>query len=194
MTFTGAGAAGSATAYFLKEFAGGSGASVNVTVFEKEDRVGGRSLTVDPFGNSSQRVELGASIFIPKNFILTNASNEFALTLQEPYEDVLPLMGIWDGDEFILTIDTSHSTWWNTFKIVWKYGISAPRTTEKIVNAAVNKFLKMYDPQYFPFRSLTQRVYDLGLVEITGVTGEQFLRKNGVRTYTSHYLDPLAYQ
>ncbi|KAK4099108.1 hypothetical protein N658DRAFT_525736 [Parathielavia hyrcaniae] len=44
----------------------------------------------------------------------------------------------------------------------------------------------LYDPQSFPFQSLTQRVQQLGLDEITGVTGEQFLSDNGVGDRYSH--------
>jgi prenylcysteine oxidase / farnesylcysteine lyase len=159
---------------------------VNITLFEKEGRVGGRTLTIDPFGNSSQRVELGASIFIAKNFIMTDAAQQFGLDMVEPYDDVLPIMGIWDGAEFVLSVDMSHSTWWNTLKVIWKYGISAPRTTQKLMNTIVGKFLKLYDVEYFPFRSLTQRVFDLGLQEATAVTGEQFLKTNGVSDLYAH--------
>lgn len=164
----------------MRKFADEDGVAVNITLFEKTDRIGGRSLTVDPFGNTSQRVELGASIFIAENYILTDAAREFRLPLREPYDDdVIPLMGIWDGDEFVLTVDTSNS-WWMTLKILWKYGVTSPRATQKLVASSVAKFLKLYDKEYFPFRSLTQRVYDLELAALTGSTGEQLLKANGV--------------
>jgi len=38
----------------------------------------------------------------------------------------------------------------------------------------------MYDAPVFPFRSLTQVALDLGLVDVTAVTGEEFLSNNGV--------------
>ena len=63
----GAGAAGLSAAYYLRTFVEENGVAVNITVFEKTDRIGGRTLTINPFGNSLQRVELGVSIFIKKN-------------------------------------------------------------------------------------------------------------------------------
>jgi len=44
----------------------------------------------------------------------------------------------------------------------------------------VGKFLKLYEPPFFPFRSLSDRAFDLGLTEVTSVTGEQFLTANHV--------------
>lgn len=60
----------------------------------------------------------------------------------------------------------------------------SPYHAVNLVKEVVGKFLKLYEPPYFPFRSLTARTYELGLVEITGVTGEQFLAQNKVRKET----------
>lgn len=57
----------------------------------------------------------------------------------------------------------------------------SPYRAVNLVKEVVGKFLKLYEQPYFPFRSLTARTYELGLVEITGVTGEQFLAQNKVR-------------
>lgn len=77
-------------------------------------------------------------------------------------------------------INESHSFWWNAYKVFMKYGFLAPRRTQKLMEATIEKFLRLYEPPNFPFRSLTQRAYELGLVEITGVTGEQLLKSNNV--------------
>jgi len=166
--------------YHLQKFAAESGVTVNLTLFESTDRVGGRTLTIDPFGNSSQRVELGASIFIEKNYILQNALSEFGLKPRDPDADANPLMGIWDGDHFVFTINENDSPAWNAAKMALRYGPSALYNTQKLVDTVVGKFLRLYESPYFPFRSLTQRAYELGLVHITGVTGEQLLKDNNV--------------
>jgi prenylcysteine oxidase / farnesylcysteine lyase len=186
-TWSGAGAAGSSTAYFLREFGKEAPQNINITIFEKTDRIGGRTLTIEPFGNASQRAELGASIFIQKNEILYDSLAEFNLTARDPDEGSDPLLGIWDGDEFVFTINTGHSYWWNAYKVFMKYGYNAPRRTQKLMETTIQKFLMLYKSPFFPFRSLTQRIYELGLVEVTALTGEQFLAKNSV-------LGPITYQ
>ncbi|KAK3313192.1 VID27 cytoplasmic protein-domain-containing protein [Apodospora peruviana] len=182
----GAGAAGSATAYYLRKYTKESGISVNITIFEKTDRIGGRTLTVNPFGDTSQRLELGASIFIQKNCILYDSLAEFGLRPRDPDEDSDSTLGIWDGDEFVFTIDQKNSFWWNAYKVIRKYGVLAPRRTQKLVDSTIDRFLQLYEAPHFPFKSLTQRVYELDLVKATGVTGEQFLKTNNIGDSYAH--------
>ncbi|KAK4443879.1 Prenylcysteine oxidase [Podospora aff. communis PSN243] len=182
----GAGAAGSSAAYYLRNFADEHGVAVNITIFEKTDRIGGRTLTINPFANSSQRVELGASIFIKKNHIMYQALGEFGLEPRDPDVGSDPELGIWDGERFVFQVNENHSFWWNAYKVIMKYGFLAPRRTQKLMEATIDKFLQLYEEPFFPFRSLTQRTYELGLVEITGVTGEQLLKKNSVGDLYAH--------
>lgn len=149
---------------------------MNITLFEKTDHIGGRTLTINPYDDPAQRVELGASIFIEKNHILYRALHEFGLSKKIVDKDADSVLGIWDGDMFVFTIDERASFWWKTLKVIWKYGVTAPRGTQKLVQATVGKFLRMYEEPAFPFRSLTERAHDLGLVDITGVTGQQLLK------------------
>jgi prenylcysteine oxidase/farnesylcysteine lyase len=181
---TGAGAAGSSAAYFLQKFAGEAGVNVNVTLFEKTDRIGGRSLTIDAFDDPAQRVEQGASIFIPANHVLYGAMNEFGFTPSAASPGVDPVVGIWDGDRFVFKFDRSAPSWLNNIRVILKYGLTSPQRTQELTNATISKFLGLYDPKFFPFQSLTQRAQELDLVEATSVTGEQFLSNNGVSIST----------
>mgnify|MGYP001061696697 FL=1 len=97
---TGAGAAGSSTAYHLSQYANDLGLNVNITIFEKENRIGGRTLTINPYGDASQVVELGASIFVQINQILYNAAQQFGLVTISQNSDsgVEGHLGVWDGD------------------------------------------------------------------------------------------------
>ncbi|KAK3306008.1 uncharacterized protein B0T15DRAFT_485483 [Chaetomium strumarium] len=182
----GAGPAGSSAAYFLQNFASEAGIHVNITLFEKTDRIGGRTLTINPFDDPAQRVELGASIFVQANQILYGSLAEFGLTTREPDADADPIMGIWDGDRFVFTIDQAKPDWWNTLKVVLRYGYTAPQRTQQLAAATIAKFLRIYDAPIFPFRSLTEAAQDLGLVEATGVTGEQFLNANSISPLYAH--------
>ncbi|KFY41296.1 hypothetical protein V495_04992 [Pseudogymnoascus sp. VKM F-4514 (FW-929)] len=176
----GAGAAGSSTAYYLHKLAEEEGIEVNITVFERSSYIGGRSTTVNAYDNQSHPVELGASIFVHINEILMNATKEFGLELnpladEEQHETV----GIWNGEKFVLTQTSGGWEWWNTAKMIWKYGIS-PIRANNLMKATVAKFLELYKPPFFPFRSLTERVIELDLVSATGVTGDQLLAANSV--------------
>ncbi|KAK4675151.1 hypothetical protein QC764_500840 [Podospora pseudoanserina] len=185
----GAGAAGSSAAYYLQQYAKQHellGISVNITLFEKTDRIGGRTLTINAYDDPSQPIELGASIFIEKNHILHDALQRFNLSKRIPDEDSDPKLGIWDGDEFVFTINERDSFWWTALKVIYKYGIMAPRRTQKLMEATIANFLKLYEEPNFPFRSLTQRAYELGLIDVTGVTGEQLLKANNIDDRYAH--------
>ncbi|ETS85460.1 hypothetical protein PFICI_03485 [Pestalotiopsis fici W106-1] len=175
----GAGAAGSSTAYHLRKYADEAGVAVNITLFEKTERIGGRTLTVDAYDDPMQPVELGASIFVNVNHILWNAAHDFNLPLIDPGPDEDTLLGVWNGDEFVFEQDSTTSWWWDVAKLVWKYG-TAPYYTRNLVKETVATFLKLYEAPHFPFRSLTTRVYELGLHKITGLTGQQFLEEKGL--------------
>ncbi|KAL8864359.1 MAG: hypothetical protein Q9174_007383, partial [Haloplaca sp. 1 TL-2023] len=76
----GAGSAGASTAYYLNNFQSPCN-RLNVTIYERNDYVGGRSTTVNAYHDPTQPVELGASIFVKLNHNLVNAAEEFALPI-----------------------------------------------------------------------------------------------------------------
>ncbi|KAL1900489.1 hypothetical protein Sste5346_002210 [Sporothrix stenoceras] len=183
----GAGAAGASTAYHLRQFADQDGVAVNITLFEKTDRIGGRTLTAHAYDDPNQPVELGASIFVEVNAILWNAASEFSLPLIPAggNDDDGGLLGIWDGDRFVYTQDDRSYGWWNLVKLFWNYG-SAPYRANKLMQATIRRFLSLYEAPYFPFRSLTTRAYELELTYVTSQTGAQFLEANKVSDAFSH--------
>lgn len=181
----GAGAAGSSAAYHLSKYASDAGVELNITIFEKTDHIGGRTLTVDAYGIPSEPVEVGASIFVDVNKILWNATQDFDLELRDPNSDADRLTVIWDGDQFVFESAASSSWWWDAAKLLWKYGTS-PYKAQKLMQSTVATFLKLYEEPYFPFRSLSTRAFELDLTKVTGATGEQFLADNGVSAAFSH--------
>ncbi|KAI0006727.1 Prenylcysteine oxidase [Xylariaceae sp. FL0662B] len=173
----GAGAAGSSTAYHLRKYAERDGIPVNITIFEKTDRIGGRTLTADVYDIPENPVEVGASIFVGLNHILFNATKDFNLPVTDPGADEEGVLGIWDGERFVFTQDSRSWGWWNLAKLFWKYG-TAPYYTHKLVQDTIATFLDLYKAPHFPFRSLSVRAFELGLAKVTGVTGQQFLAAN----------------
>ncbi|KAF7890640.1 hypothetical protein EAF00_008955 [Botryotinia globosa] len=175
----GAGAGGSSSAYHLQKYAAESDLAINVTVFERSSYIGGRSTTVNAYGNSLEPVELGASIFVDVNAILKNASREFNLHAKSSNTEVAEILGIWDGAEFVFTQKDSDWKYWDIAKMFWKYGF-APLKTQRLMKTVVGKFLQLYEAPYFPFRSLTERIEELDLKTVASITGEQFLAQNNI--------------
>lgn len=176
----GAGAAGASTAYHLSKFAAAADIAVNITVFERNSYVGGRSTTVNAYDDERYPVELGASIFVEVNTILVNATREFNLSTSALATRAnIPgaALAVWDGQELVLT--QASRGWWDTAKLLWKYGL-APLKTMRLVNKVIGTFLKMYEPPAFPFESLSQIAQDLGLQAITAATGEQYMEESGI--------------
>jgi prenylcysteine oxidase/farnesylcysteine lyase len=90
----------------------------------------------------------------------------------------IPDLGIWNGQEFVI-VTKAGDTWWDKAKLLWRYG-TAPLWTNRLMKTAVGKFLTMYDEPIFPWKSLGDTVEQVGLLEVTGVTGEQYLKANGI--------------
>ncbi|TVY35374.1 Farnesylcysteine lyase [Lachnellula subtilissima] len=175
----GAGASGSSTAYYLQQFAELSGIPINITVFERSSYVGGRSTTVNAYGNPLERVELGASIFVDVNTILKNSSAKFGLRSKDSETEYDEILSIWDGEKFVFTQKDSGWQYWDIAKMLWKYGL-APLRTQRLMRSTVSKFRKLYEAPAFPFKSLSDRALDLDLTSVTSLTGEQYLKDNKV--------------
>ena len=141
--------------------------------------MGGRSTTVNAYNNPLEPVELGASIFIEGNPILKNSSERFGLKPQRHRSEGAETLGIWNGQNFVYTQKDSGWKYWDMAKLLWKYGL-APIRTQNLMKSTVGKFRKLYEYPFFPFRSLSDRALDLGLTDITALTGEQLLSANNV--------------
>ena len=181
----GAGSAGASTAYYINKF-GSPCHSVNITVYERSHYVGGRSTTVNVYNDPIEPVELGASIFVEVNHNLVSAVREFGLVSKSADEDAPSeppkSLGVWDGKEFRFIQNEGNYYWWNIAKLMWQYGL-APIRTQRLMKRIVGSFLQMYEEPYFPFRSLSQTAYDLGLTAVTSATGDVFLQQ--------HHISPL---
>ncbi|KAI9883411.1 MAG: hypothetical protein M1823_004828 [Watsoniomyces obsoletus] len=175
----GAGSAGASAAYYLQKYAAEANISLSITVFESSSHIGGRSTTVNVYSDPTEPVELGASIFVEVNRNLVSAAKQFNLNISsdhvsESSKDTPEDLGVWNGEDFVFTMDEASSDWWNLAKLLWKYG-TAPIRTQSLMKSTVASFLKMYDAPYFPFKDLSQVVHDVGLTKVTALTGEQLL-------------------
>ncbi|KAL6252442.1 hypothetical protein RBB50_000161 [Rhinocladiella similis] len=186
----GAGPGGSSASYHLDKFSRLSSLDtpLDITIFDTNPYIGGRTTTVNALDDPGYPVELGASIFVEINHILYNATRDFDLTPSFRIYEATPTanyeLGIWDGTEFVFKAareddDTSSwRGWWDIAKLLWKYGLS-PIRTQRATKAAVSSFLRFYD-DYFPFTSLQDAVMTTGLDTYTGATGKEVLKNAGV--------------
>ncbi|KAI7238694.1 hypothetical protein KC330_g2343, partial [Hortaea werneckii] len=182
----GAGAAGSSSAYHFAQFAQEADLPINITLFDRNPYIGGRSTTVNVYDDPAEPVELGASIFVEANQILLNATREFNLstTDDDDDDDHDPTPGaalaIWDGNT-LLYQQTTTKTWWENAKLIWKYGLLSPLRTQSLQKSTITSFLHLYSSPTFPFHTLTHAVEQVGLLPgATNVSGEEYLQTHGV--------------
>lgn len=110
-------------------------------------------------------------------------------------------MGIWDGQKFIITVcqqiayfafsalffshlskitgDGFLGKWWNTLKIIWKYGYRSPSTTEALVKQMISKFLTLYSTTH-GWSSVAQLATMLNFTELTSIDTANYLLNQGV--------------
>ncbi|KAI3210596.1 hypothetical protein CBS147311_1371 [Penicillium roqueforti] len=178
----GAGAGGSFAAYQLRKLADEANIPVEITVYERESYVGGRSTTVNVFDDPAYPIELGASIFVQINYNLVNASRDLGLTVNSADHarprETAESIGIWDGTQFVFTLTNSYS-WWNIGRLFWRYGL-APLRTQNLVKNVVGRFLRLYEERLFPFSSLTEAAIAADLINATASPGDVFLRANEI--------------
>ena len=132
-------------------------------------------------------MELGATIFVDKNYILYGSAKEFGFDINPNPRNVGPT-AFWDGERVRLMLYENGS---DSQMLYTKYGQPLSETFALSENIT-EQFLKLYNEPHFPFPDLTKSVADLGLDIVTGITGAQFLDINGVRRSTCICLTSIA--
>jgi prenylcysteine oxidase / farnesylcysteine lyase len=183
----GGGAGGASAAYHLRRFADESehDIPIEITLYEKESRIGGRTTTVNALDDPGFPVEVGGSIFVKVNHILYNATRDFGLDVTtrnfqgEGHSDFD--LGVWDGQQWVFKQSSSDSRWqgyWDVAKLLWKYGL-APIRTRSLTKTMLSKFLRFYEEPLFPFSSLTGVIEETGLLEDVSLDGKTMLEARG---------------
>ncbi|CAO3587125.1 unnamed protein product [Absidia cylindrospora] len=168
----GGGAAGSSTAFWLSNTVGSS-LPLHITVYEKEDRVGGRSMTIPIKGDPTLgHIELGASIFVSVNYNMMNASEKFGLPLKHLTEETK--LGIWNGESFLF--EETGNQYWDAAKMLWRYGM-APLRFPNHLRSILDKFLTVYDidDRHKAFTALPEILDQLNLKALVNQSGSDHL-------------------
>ncbi|KAF9479736.1 FAD/NAD(P)-binding domain-containing protein [Pholiota conissans] len=183
----GAGAGGSSAAFWISKAKERFGLDVEIDVYEQSDYIGGRSTIVYPYNDSSlPELELGASIFVEANKNLWRASDEFNLTRrnfrEENYET-----GIWDGEELLFSFTGG---WWDTAKLIWRYGIFSPKRVDAYVASMIKQILLLYSSASPKWDNITNLSTHLGWTENLNSTTAEYLAKQGVsEKYTNEVVE-----
>ncbi|KAK9328624.1 Prenylcysteine lyase-domain-containing protein [Lipomyces starkeyi] len=180
----GAGAGGSSSAYYLQRY---SNYSYDITVFERNCYIGGRSTTINVHDDPRWPVEVGASVFVKVNCNLAAAAREFGLKVQSynsgkvRRKDGLAIedsFGIWDGRKLVFTA-SSESSWQRTIKLLYQYG-TAPIRARLLSKKTSASFLAFYSQDYFPFVNLTEISRSRDLTNITSATTFDYCTGHGL--------------
>ena len=183
----GAGAAGTSAAFWLSRAKSRLHENITVTVYEKNNYIGGRSTTVFPYDDENLApVELGASVYVDVNRNLVRAVKEFNLSIVD-YGDENDETGIWDGQQFVLTMGSKGwRSWWETVKILWRYGYS-PVKVRGFVKDLTNGILTLYQP-HAPHPSIANLSPSLTFTALTATTTAKYLAERGVNPLFTHEL------
>ncbi|KAH9942685.1 FAD/NAD(P)-binding domain-containing protein [Amylocystis lapponica] len=192
----GAGAGGSSAAFWLGKARERAGLDLQVDVYERSDYIGGRDTIVHPYDDPSlEPLELGGSIFVKSNKNLWRATDEFGLERLAFGDDEGAVLGLWDGAEFILSVGGSsfYSNWWTALKVWWRYGFSAPRVTQAIVDSMLKTFVTLYAPDAPRFANVTSLADSFGWSDIAGRTTAEHLDAHGVNPkWTRELVDAMT--
>ncbi|KAI8582619.1 hypothetical protein K450DRAFT_226121 [Umbelopsis ramanniana AG] len=152
--------AGTSAAFWISNVFGNR-INVSTTLYERSSYLGGRSTVVPIKGDPKYGyIELGASIFVPVNYNLMNATKRFNLTLTTLVDkNISEKIGVWDGQQFLF--QESNSGWFDKVRAVWRYGLT-PLKVKKMVSDITSRWLKVYDNAP-AFTNMDQLVKALGL-------------------------------
>ncbi|KAL1894102.1 hypothetical protein Cpir12675_003837 [Ceratocystis pirilliformis] len=174
----GAGAGGASTAYYLRKFADEANIPVNITIFEKTNRVGGRSLTVNAWDKPGYPVELGSSMFVPESGIVSSIVREAKLNFRYlEYSEGSSNAGVWNGEELVYRYNFDEDVpFWDRVARFFRFGFDPAMATSRVSKTG-DSIKMMYSEPHFPFQSLDKVVSDVDLLTPRNTVGSEFLRK-----------------
>jgi len=131
----GAGIGGCSAAYFARKYLPYS----KVTVYEIENRIGGRAFTVR---GEEMNSEVGAAFFNPTNKTVCDLVKEMGLKVKKLEETMN--IAVWNGTEIIFK--SSQPMFYTMLKMFTKYKLSVPKLLLKL-REANGKIKKLYEKE-----------------------------------------------
>ncbi|PPQ63712.1 hypothetical protein CVT24_004292 [Panaeolus cyanescens] len=177
IAIVGAGAGGSSAAFWVSKAKDRFGLNVEIDIYERSSYIGGRSTVVYPYNDTSlPEFELGASIFVEANKNLWRASDEFNLTRRD-FQDQNYQTGIWDGEQVLVAFSGG---WWDTAKLLWRYGFLSPQRTSTVVQNMIKRFLHLYQPDAPKWDNIADLADAFEWTQLINSTTAEFLLSQGV--------------
>ncbi|KAI9324988.1 Prenylcysteine lyase-domain-containing protein [Obelidium mucronatum] len=213
----GGGSAGASAAYFVNKFAPSYGhelESVQVSLYEASDRIGGRAKAVNipvPHSKTGETVsiEIGASIFVIGNKHLMDAVREFNLTFTSTEADgdsggtsgsdrptsKNPELGIYNGTHFIFTA-RSENTWQSLWDAAWRWGLVSPYRARSLALSTAAQFgnayalENLYRVGYKTVREMLFQGFGMDSAVLSTSAKAYFLAKGVNEAFLTEFVEP----
>eukprot|EP00111_Clytia_hemisphaerica_P007350 TCONS_00021383-protein len=184
----GGGIGGASTCYFLRKLLGDS---IDIDVYEKDDRLGGRLNTLDVNG---QTVECGGTYILKGHRYMV----QFAEDTDSETNDVLndAKMRVWNGESLI---NLPSSMWWvDLVKTTWRYGPLNLWRLDNTIDFVDKSFKRIYNlqeegvsfetvPEMFSAMDETQQLF-----EFTQKSFQQVMREKNIHdSVTNELINPI---
>ncbi|CAE7224657.1 FLCY [Symbiodinium pilosum] len=170
----GAGINGASAVHFLRELLGDG---VDITVYEASREPGGRTLT-RTFANVT--IDVGGTAIYSRNRYISGFAKSFGLLPAGGDDGVNSDIGIWDGDEFRIKVDSDSKLDLGA-KLLWRYGLS-PLHVIPAVRKAVDSFDRIYSlqDQQQSFKTPAELFDALGVFNLTQTSAYDYFASLGV--------------
>jgi len=177
----GAGIGGCSAAYFARKYLPYS----KVTVYEMENRIGGRVFTVN---EGETKRELGAVFFNSTNKTVCDLVKEMGLKVKKLEESMD--IAVWNGTEIIFK--SSQPMFYNVLKLFTKYKLSVPKLllTLREANGKIKKMYKKEEEKPTEFWELFESI---GLDKWHKMPFDQILVEMGIdRKFIDELITPIT--
>lgn len=164
----GSGVGALSTCYYLKKIFKDK---VSIDVFEKNDRIGGRTM---PMTVNGHNFELGAAIAITDNKYINNWADEFKLNKCENQSNNF---GLWNGQRF--TFQESSYSLITLYSLFCRYGYDLI-SLKSLTSTALSRFNNIYKMQEngIAFETPQELWRSLNLHDYTSVSFNQLMSEN----------------
>jgi prenylcysteine oxidase/farnesylcysteine lyase len=186
----GSGIGGASASYYLLNLAKTENITnldINVDLYEKSSRVGGRVYSEKIEGDFQN---IGASFFIQENELIYTLIKNLSVPYHEAMSDDDQSVGLYNNRTIIFELGNNNIL--NLIKIIWRYGFS-PLSAKWDLNKNLQKFLRIYrhivDDKKI-FKSLEEFLDLIDLKERITQSVEEYLLSMGIsQTYINEILN-----
>ena len=175
-----AGIAGASVAHHFHQFAL-LAQPLNITVFEEEVRADFWIKSAHVYGELFKDIDVGAVAFSEEDWCLVQAMEEVRLKPASDGNDKKHVVA-WDGDDFIVLSSLNNgstSRWWQSVKLLWRYGMS-PFRTQPVFQTVFEKMRSF--AMYQLYRNLQESLHRRSLDSEISVSAVTFFSKSRLIT------------